>query len=60
MWSGTPLFPPQASTMAPRVDNLYFFLLAVAVFFSLFVSDGMVHSPLTMSWCRMVMTLSRR
>jgi hypothetical protein len=29
MWSGTPLFPESASTMASRVDALYFFLLAV-------------------------------
>ncbi|MGH7844104.1 MAG: cytochrome c oxidase subunit II [Candidatus Binatia bacterium] len=28
-----PLFPEQASTMAPRVDALYFFLIAVSVFF---------------------------
>jgi cytochrome c oxidase subunit 2 len=31
---GFPLFPEQASTMAPRVDALFFFLIAVAVFFS--------------------------
>jgi len=37
MWSGTPLFPQQASTMAPRVDALLFFLLAVATFFSVVV-----------------------
>ena len=42
MWSGTPLFPPQASTMAPRVDNLYFFLLAVSVFFSLLIAGLIV------------------
>jgi cytochrome c oxidase subunit II len=32
-----PLFPEQASTMAKHVDNLYFFLLAVLVFFTLLV-----------------------
>jgi cytochrome c oxidase subunit II len=31
---GFPLFPEQASTMAPRVDQLYFFLLGVSVFFA--------------------------
>ena len=35
MWTGTPLFPERASTMAGRVDALYFFLLAVAAFFSI-------------------------
>ncbi|MGH9349229.1 MAG: cytochrome c oxidase subunit II [Vicinamibacterales bacterium] len=38
MWSGLPLFPEQASTMAPRVDNLYFFLLAIALFFSTLIA----------------------
>jgi cytochrome c oxidase subunit II len=38
MWSGTPLFPESASTMATRVDALYFFLIAVAVFFSLLIA----------------------
>ena len=42
MWSGTPLFPPSASTMSGRVDALYFFLLTVAVFFSL-LSGRFVH-----------------
>lgn len=30
---GFPLFPEQASTMAPRVDALFYFLIAVSVFF---------------------------
>jgi cytochrome c oxidase subunit 2 len=30
---GFPLFPEQASTMATRVDTLFFFLVAVSVFF---------------------------
>jgi cytochrome c oxidase subunit 2 len=32
------LFPDQASTLAPRVDALYFFLLAVTVFFTLLIA----------------------
>src|SRR5688500_14805262 len=31
------LFPAQASTMAGRVDNLYFFMLAVTAFFSVLI-----------------------
>jgi cytochrome c oxidase subunit 2 len=34
MWLGFPVFPEQASTLAPRVDALYFFLIAVSTFFS--------------------------
>jgi cytochrome c oxidase subunit II len=37
MLSGIPLFPEQASTMAPAVDNLYFFIVAVTAFFALLV-----------------------
>src|SRR5438128_1571578 len=33
-----PLFPERASTMAGRVDALYLFLIAVAVFFSLLIA----------------------
>jgi cytochrome c oxidase subunit 2 len=36
MWD-FPLFPEQASTMAPRVDNLYFFLVAITAFFTLLI-----------------------
>jgi cytochrome c oxidase subunit 2 len=43
MWSGTPLFPEAASTMATRVDHLYFFLLAVATFFSLLIAGLIVY-----------------
>ena len=32
------LFPEQASTLAGRVDNLYFFMLAVTLFFSVLVA----------------------
>jgi cytochrome c oxidase subunit II len=42
MWSGTPLFPEQASTMAPRVDSLYFFLVGLTVFFSLLIAGLIV------------------
>ena len=37
MLSGIPLFPDQASTLAPQVDNLYFFLLMVTGFFAILV-----------------------
>ena len=40
--TGTPLFPVQASTLAPRVDALYFFLLAVSAFFSLLIAGLIV------------------
>jgi cytochrome c oxidase subunit II len=43
MWTGTPLFPEQASTMAGRVDALYYFLLAIAVFFSLLIAGLIVY-----------------
>ena len=33
-----PLFPEQASTMAARVDNLYFFMVATSAFFSVLVT----------------------
>jgi len=42
MWSGTPLFPESASTMAGRVDSLYFFLLALSIFFSLLIAGLIV------------------
>jgi cytochrome c oxidase subunit 2 len=34
MFENLPLFPPQASTMAPRVDALLYFLSAVSIFFA--------------------------
>ena len=43
MWSGTPLFPQSASTMAWRVDALYFFLLAVAGFFSILIAGLVIY-----------------
>jgi cytochrome c oxidase subunit 2 len=42
MWSGTPLFPEQASTMAGRVDALYLFLVAISTFFSLLIAGLIV------------------
>jgi cytochrome c oxidase subunit II len=42
MWSGTPLFPESASTMASRVDSLYFFLLGISIFFSLLIAGLIV------------------
>jgi cytochrome c oxidase subunit 2 len=39
---GTPLFPETASTIAPRVDALYFFLIGVTVFFSLLIAGLIV------------------
>ena len=37
MLSGIPLFPEQASNLAPEVDNLYFFVTAVAAGVALLV-----------------------
>ncbi|MBI4444944.1 MAG: cytochrome c oxidase subunit II [Acidobacteria bacterium] len=37
MWSGFPLFPETASTVAGRIDNLYFFLVSVTAFFTLLI-----------------------
>ena len=38
MWTGFPLFPEQASTLAPSVDGLFLYLLAVSVFFIVGIS----------------------
>ncbi len=37
-WESLPLFPDSASTLAGQVDTLFFFTVAVAVFFSLLVA----------------------
>jgi cytochrome c oxidase subunit 2 len=37
MWSSFPLFPEQASTIAGRVDALYYYLLGVSGFFILLI-----------------------
>jgi cytochrome c oxidase subunit 2 len=43
MWTGSsPLFPESASTMAPRVDALYFFLVGLAAFFSILIAGTIV------------------
>jgi cytochrome c oxidase subunit II len=42
-WLGFPLFPEQASTMAPRVDALFFFLLSVSVFFAALIFTLIVY-----------------
>jgi cytochrome c oxidase subunit II len=42
MWSGTPLFPEAASSMAGRVDALYFFLLGITAFFSVLIAGLIV------------------
>ncbi|MBI5687000.1 MAG: cytochrome c oxidase subunit II [Verrucomicrobia bacterium] len=36
-WLGFPLFPEQASSMAGRMDALYFFLVAVSGFFAILI-----------------------
>jgi cytochrome c oxidase subunit II len=38
MWTGFPLFPEQASTMAGRVDALYIALVSLTAFFSLLIA----------------------
>ena len=43
MWTGTPLFPEQASTIAGRVDALYFFLLGLSAFFGLLIAGLIVY-----------------
>jgi cytochrome c oxidase subunit 2 len=43
MSSGTPLFPVSASTIASRVDALYFFLVGITVFFSLLIAGLIVY-----------------
>jgi len=42
MFSNLPLFPPQASTMAVRVDALYFYLIAVSAFFTVLIATLVV------------------
>jgi cytochrome c oxidase subunit II len=38
MFNELPLFPEQASTLAPKVDHLFFFLCAVSGFFTLLIA----------------------
>jgi len=42
MFSNLPFFPEQASTVAARVDALYFFLLAVSAFFAVLIAALLV------------------
>jgi cytochrome c oxidase subunit II len=42
MWSGFPLFPQRASTMAGQVDGLFLFLVGVSVFFGLLIATILV------------------
>jgi cytochrome c oxidase subunit 2 len=37
MFSGFSLFPPQASTLAPEIDNLYLGVIAITAFFAIVV-----------------------
>ena len=46
MLSGIPLFPEQASTLAPEVDNLYFFVTAVTAFFALLVVVFVIYTAI--------------
>jgi cytochrome c oxidase subunit 2 len=41
--SESPLFPEAASTIATRVDALYFFLLGIAAFFSLLIAGLIIY-----------------
>jgi cytochrome c oxidase subunit 2 len=43
MWSGSPLFPESASTIAPRVDALFFFLVGLTISFSLLIAGLIVY-----------------
>lgn len=43
MFSNLPLFPVQASTLAARVDALYFFLVGVSLVFSLLIAGLVVY-----------------
>src|SRR5262245_61001535 len=42
MFTGSPMFPEQASTFAGQVDDLYFFLVALTAFFSLLIAGLLV------------------
>jgi cytochrome c oxidase subunit 2 len=43
MFSGIPLFPAAASSMAGRVDALYFFLIGITAFFSMLIAGLIVY-----------------
>jgi cytochrome c oxidase subunit 2 len=42
MWSGFPLFPERASTLAGQVDGLFVFLLLVSAFFSVGIAATLI------------------
>ena len=43
MFENFPLFPVQASTVAERVDALYFFLIAISIFFGTLIAAALVY-----------------
>src|SRR5438093_8708702 len=43
MLADVPLFPEEASTVAPRVDALFFYILAVTVFFSTLIAALLIY-----------------
>jgi cytochrome c oxidase subunit II len=43
MWSSFPLFPEQASTIAGRVDALYYYLLGVSGFFTVLIFSLIIY-----------------
>jgi cytochrome c oxidase subunit 2 len=43
MWLGFALFPESASTISGQVDLLYFFLLAVSLFFAVLISSLVIY-----------------
>jgi cytochrome c oxidase subunit 2 len=43
MWSNSPLFPENASTIAGRVDTLYLTLVGITVFFSVLIAGLIVY-----------------
>jgi cytochrome c oxidase subunit 2 len=42
MWSGFPLFPERASTVAGQVDGLFLFLIGISLFFGLLIASTLV------------------
>ncbi|MGE3508480.1 MAG: cytochrome c oxidase subunit II [Vicinamibacterales bacterium] len=43
MWTSSPLFPEAASTMAPRVDAFYVFLVGLTAFFSILIAVMVIY-----------------
>lgn len=43
MWTSTPLFPEAASTIAPRVDAFYVFLVSLTAFFSIVIAVAVLY-----------------